>query len=189
MNGWEFFKIDYFFVCNNHKQISFSIVSVCSLLFTEKWDQLYWVKAYNQLLLGSKVWILFSIHMDNIITMYSVRKYKLCAQAWEKWRNANLSGLCRRGSNKYYFLLTMYNVYFKMSKGSKQLTYFLEKSIVLIIFECFFHHRHAYIVNLSYRCSTWMRYQQSYIVVSDRIYQNNIQSFAVATMRLLFFEI
>lgn len=188
MNGWEFFKIDYFFVCNNHKQISFSIVSVCSLLFTDKWDQLYWVKAYNQLLLGSKVWILFSIHMNNIITMYSVRKYKLCAQAWEKWRNANLSGLCRRSSNKYYFYWQCTMSTLKCQKVQNNWHIFWKKA-VLIIFECFFHHRHAYTVNLSYRCSTWMRYQQSYIVVSDHIYQNNIQSFAVATMRLLFFEI
>jgi len=47
-----------------------------------------------------------------------------------------------------------------------------ETGVLLIVFNCVLNHVYAYTDTFSYHlliCSTWIRYQKSYILVSDNI--------------------
>ena len=65
-----------------------------------------------------------------------------------------------------------------MVKISKQLPNCPQKkaatSVVLIVFYGVLCEFHAYTVTVSYRCSTLIRYQKSYILVSDCIYSKTL---------------
>ena len=66
----------------------------------------------------------------------------------------------------------VYCVYPAISKGSKQLPNCLkiaETSVVLNVFKDVICNVSAYTVTISFCCSTGIRYQKSYILVSDRI--------------------
>jgi len=59
-----------------------------------------------------------------------------------------------------------------MSKCPKQLPNYLKRAevnVVLIVFCGVLFEICAYTVTISYRCSTWIRYQNNYILVSDCI--------------------
>jgi len=62
----------------------------------------------------------------------------------------------------------VYCVYSAMSKSPKQQPNCMriaKTSIVLIVFNGVLYHVHTYTATVSYCCSTWIRYQKSYILV------------------------
>ena len=74
----------------------------------------------------------------------------------------------------------VYCVHPAMSKKPKQLPNCLkgaEASVVIIVFDGVLCEVHTYTVTVSYRCSTQIRYQKSYILVSDHtVYSKNLSS-------------
>ena len=75
------------------------------------------------------------------------------------------------------YLLTMYIycAYPAKSKSSKQLLPCLkisEPKAIVIGYHGVNYHDRVYTSTVSFRCSTWIRYQTNYILVSGRIQQN-----------------
>ena len=111
----------------------------------------------------------------HVVSKYTIYVYELQKQE-EKRVSGEVSGLFRTGWKFNLYLPTMYVccVYPAMLKIIKQLPDCLqieETSAVLIIFNGVLCRIHVYTVAVFYRCSTWIRYQKSYILVSNRIYQ------------------
>ena len=73
----------------------------------------------------------------------------------------------------------VYCVYPAISKGPKQLPNCLkltETSVFLNVFKGVICDVSAYTVTVSFCCSSGIRYQKSYILVSDCIYNKNLSS-------------
>ena len=86
-----------------------------------------------------------------------------------------------------FYVSTMYNVctlylFYNVKKTSTTAKLSrAETSIILFNFWwCPICEVHTYTVTISFRHSTWIRYQKSYILVSDHIYQNLSSQFNLA---------
>jgi hypothetical protein len=117
--------------------------------------------------------------------MYIVRNVKfICASFKNRWESESLASFsalfCSECIWNLYFLeMDVYCVYPAMSKSPKQLPNCLKRaktSVVLVVFDGVLCDTCSNIVTVSYRCSTWIRYQKNYILVSDLIYNKNWSS-------------
>jgi hypothetical protein len=69
----------------------------------------------------------------------------------------------------YLTTMYVYCVYPAISRGPKELPNFLKIAETCVVLNVFICDVSAYTVTVSFCCSTGIRYQKSYILVSDRI--------------------
>jgi len=74
----------------------------------------------------------------------------------------------------YLLTIYVYYAYPAKSKSRKQLLTCLkisETSVILIGYHGAIYHDRTYTGTVSFRCSTWIRYQKNYILVNGRMQQ------------------
>jgi hypothetical protein len=152
---------------------------------------IYWVKLFQRWIVAGKneFWyrVVSILHIMNFykrhkyayivhLYLHCQKIYNLFVWALETDRKVSLWWallFCFTASEINIYLQTMFIVFIlQCQKSTKQLSNCLkraETSVVLIVFNNVVYHIHTYTFTVSYHRSTWIRYLNSYILVSHHI--------------------